>query len=79
MTTTTWTAAAVVEEGRRLRNWGRWGEEDQIGTLNFITPEKIKEGAALVRQGKIFACALPYDANGPQTGRAAGASTRCSG
>jgi len=68
VTTTTWTAEAVVEEGRRLRNWGRWGEDDQIGTLNFITPEKIKEGATLVRQGKVIACALPYDANGPQIG-----------
>ena len=68
MTTKTWTAETVVEEGRRLRNWGRWGAEDQLGTLNFITPEKIKEGAALVRQGKIVSCTLPYDANGPQTG-----------
>ncbi len=68
MTTKTWTAETVVEEGRRLRNWGRWGDEDQLGTLNYITPEKIKEGAALVRQGKIVSCTLPYDANGPQTG-----------
>ena len=68
MTTQTWTAAAVVEEGRRLRNWGRWGADDQIGTLNLITPEKITEGAALVRQGKIISCTLPYDAAGPQMG-----------
>jgi kynurenine formamidase len=68
MTTKTWTAEAVVEEGRRLRNWGRWGAEDQIGTLNLITPEKIREGAALVRQGKVISCALPYDLDGPQTG-----------
>ena len=34
-----------------LSNWGRWGEDDQFGTLNFITPEKrrqaLKEGDAL--------------------------------
>jgi kynurenine formamidase len=68
MTTERWILATVIEEGRRLRNWGRWGDDDQIGTLNFITPAKIREGAALVRQGKIVSCALPYDANGPQTG-----------
>jgi kynurenine formamidase len=68
MTTERWILATVIEEGRRLRNWGRWGDDDQIGTLNFITPAKIRAGAALVRQGKIISCALPYDANGPQTG-----------
>lgn len=68
MTTKTWTLETVIEEGRRLRNWGRWGDDDQIGTLNLIMPEKIKEGASLVRQGKIISCTLPYDAKGPQTG-----------
>jgi hypothetical protein len=29
----------VLEMGRRLRNWGRWGPEDELGTLNFITVE----------------------------------------
>ena len=58
MTTKTWTLATVLEEGRRLRNWGRWGADDEIGTLNFITPEKVKEAAALVRKGKIISTAL---------------------
>ena len=34
-----------------LSNWGRWGPDDQLGTLNFITPEKRKEAAALVQDG----------------------------
>ena len=68
MTTQAWEGAKVVEGGPGLRNWGRLGADDQIGTLNFITPEKVREGAALVRQGKIVSCTLPYDANGPQTG-----------
>ena len=25
----------------QVRNWGRWGAEDEIGTLNFITPDVI--------------------------------------
>ena len=28
------------ETAEKLKNWGRWGPEDEIGTLNFITPEK---------------------------------------
>lgn len=68
MSQQTWNVESVIAEGRRLRNWGRWGAEDQIGTLNFITPAKIIEGAALVRQGTIISCTLPYDAKGPQTG-----------
>jgi len=34
-----------------LSNWGRWGEDDQLGALNLITPEKRKAAAALVREG----------------------------
>ncbi|RYD90241.1 MAG: cyclase family protein, partial [Sphingomonadales bacterium] len=50
----------------QLRNWGRWGAEDQRGTLNHITPEALKRGAASVKQGKLFACGLNYDDKGPQ-------------
>ena len=35
-----------------LSNWGRWGEHDELGTLNLITPEKRIQAARLVRQGK---------------------------
>jgi kynurenine formamidase len=32
-------------------NWGRWGKEDERGTLNLITPKQVKAAAALVRDG----------------------------
>ncbi len=38
----------LVEE---LSNWGRWGKDDQLGTLNLITPEKRRQAAELVREG----------------------------
>lgn len=50
------------------RNWGLWGADDELGTLNHISPEKIVESAGLVRQGKVFSLQLPLDGNGPQTG-----------
>jgi kynurenine formamidase len=36
---------------KELSNWGRWGKDDQIGTLNLITPAKRKSAAALVHEG----------------------------
>lgn len=38
-----------MEEG--LSNWGRWGKDDDIGTLNPITPAKRKQAAALAKEG----------------------------
>ena len=41
-----------------ISNWGRWGDDDQLGTLNLITPEKSKAAAALVRDGVTVSMAL---------------------
>ncbi len=54
--------------GDRLSNWGRWGAEDQRGTLNFITPQRIVEATRCVRTGKVFELSIPIGADGPQTG-----------
>ena len=47
-------------------NWGKWGAEDQIGTLNYITPESIIAAAKLVRRGAPFPLSIPLDNTGPQ-------------
>jgi kynurenine formamidase len=57
---------AVAE---RLRNWGRWGPEDQRGALNHIGPETLKAAAACVQSGKQFSLGLSYDCDGPQLNR----------
>ena len=36
---------------KELSNWGRWGKDDELGTLNLITPAKRKQAAALVKDG----------------------------
>src|SRR6266496_3025343 len=41
--------------------WGDFGPDDQIGRLNLITPEKVKQGAAEVREGRTFCLSLPLD------------------
>jgi kynurenine formamidase len=49
-----------------LTNWGRWGAEDQRGSLNLITPALIKQAAGLVKTGKTYSLAMPLEAEGPQ-------------
>ncbi len=43
-----------------LSNWGRWGKDDQLGTVNLITPAKRKQAAALVKDG--ITVSLAHDA-----------------
>ena len=43
----------------RLSNWGRWGPDDQLGTLNFVTAEVSAGAARTVRTGETVSCARP--------------------
>jgi hypothetical protein len=52
----------------RNKNWGRWGADDEIGTLNNISPQDIIQAAQLIRKGKVFSLALNFDSSGPQSG-----------
>lgn len=45
-------------------NWGDFGADDQRGRLNLITAEKVRQGAAEVRDGKSFCLSLPLDLPG---------------
>jgi kynurenine formamidase len=44
-----------------LSNWGRWGKDDEIGTLNLITPAKRKQAASLVKEGVSVSLAADTD------------------
>jgi kynurenine formamidase len=52
----------------QVRNWGRWGPDDEIGTLNYITPDRIADACRLVTAGKVFALGIPLERQGPQSG-----------
>ena len=53
----------------RVRNWGRWGPEDEIGTLNFVDDAARRRAASSVVSGKAFALGLPLsEAEGIQAG-----------
>ncbi len=53
------------ELGKELSIWGRWGNDDEIGTLNFVTPDKRVRAAQLVKTGKNFDLGMPFDKDGP--------------
>ena len=52
----------------RLTNWGRWGPEDEAGTLNNVSAQDIINAARLIRKGMSFSLALNFDNRGPQSG-----------
>lgn len=56
------------EVARKVNNWGRWGPDDEIGTLNLITDEVVSAAAAAVRSGRRFPLAIPLSKDGPQAG-----------
>ena len=58
--------AGLREAAKEVSNWGKWGPEDELGTLNYITPDVIKRAATLVRSGTAFSLSIPFDAYGPQ-------------
>lgn len=45
-------------------NWGDFGPDDQLGRLNLITSEKVRQGVAEVREGRTFCLSLPLDLPG---------------
>ena len=59
-------ADSVREMGMKCRNWGKWGAEDELGTLNYITPEIVRRAAGLVKRGVTFSLSIPFDSSGPQ-------------
>ncbi|MEU9631929.1 cyclase family protein [Streptomyces luteogriseus] len=59
---------AIAEAAKAYSNWGRWGEADVLGTLNFLDEAKRREGAALVRRGVSFSLSQRFDMDGPQKG-----------
>ena len=51
------TEKQVLDYFRPLSNWGRWGKEDMLGTLNFLYEKKTKEAVSLVEEGVTISCA----------------------
>jgi len=55
------TAEEYSQYPGRFSNWGRWGDDDELWTLNFVTPEVRRTAAACVIDGTAVSCARPID------------------
>lgn len=53
---------------KELRNWGKWGAADELGTLNYVTRADVADAAKLIKTGKVISLALPFDTKGPAIG-----------
>jgi kynurenine formamidase len=66
MTTRKLTRQDLRDAAEKFKNWGRWGANDEIGTLNYTEPEDVVAAARLVRKGRVISLALNFDQHGPQ-------------
>ena len=57
-----------TELASSLRQWGRWGDDDRLGTLNLIDGEAVRRGAACVADGRRLSLAMRFDDRSPQVG-----------
>ncbi len=53
----------LLEWVNSLSNWGRWGDDDELGTLNNLSPELTKHALSLVEDGTTVSCAAPLSFN----------------
>nr|WP_218680748.1 cyclase family protein [Rhodococcus qingshengii] len=58
----------IAKSVRRNSNWGRWGDDDVRGTMNYLTDELRAAAGALIRRGVSFSLAQSFDMDGPQKG-----------
>ncbi|MGH7932746.1 MAG: cyclase family protein, partial [Candidatus Binataceae bacterium] len=45
--------------------WGVFGDDDQLGTINLLTPERVREAAGSIIEGRVFALNLPINIPDP--------------
>src|SRR5688500_11405288 len=62
----TYTRQDLSDAAEKYKNWGKWGADDEIGTLNYTSAEDIIAAAQPVKKGKVISLALNFDHTGPQ-------------
>ena len=48
------------DAAEKYKNWGKWGPNDEVGTLNYTTPEDIVAATRLVKKGKVISLAACF-------------------
>ena len=62
------TLRTIQAMAERVKNWGKWGPDDELGTLNYVTPQDLVKAGSLVKKGKAFSLGLDFNQFGPQRG-----------
>lgn len=60
--------ARLREAAKKYCNWGKWGPDDQKGTVNYVTPADVTNAATLVTNGRVISLAIDFGDEGPQNG-----------
>ncbi|MFC1945001.1 cyclase family protein [Chloroflexota bacterium] len=61
----TYSELSPIGSNGEHHSWGVFSAEDEIGMINFLTPERVKRAAKLVRKGKVFNLCLPLNLPDP--------------
>ena len=64
------------EIAAEVRNWGRWGDDDRLGTLNLLTDQAVADAAATIRSGRRVPMAIDLSAGPTAPSRIRSASRR---
>ncbi|MCH7663562.1 MAG: cyclase family protein [Chloroflexi bacterium] len=56
----------MSKPNNKLTNWGRWGTDDMLGTLNLMSSDGIKKAAKIVKTGKAYSLSVPLEEDGPR-------------
>jgi kynurenine formamidase len=54
------TREGVLALLKERRNWGRWGDDDELGAINLITPDRVLAAARAVRRGQVISLSRPF-------------------
>ncbi|BBZ31227.1 cyclase (plasmid) [Mycolicibacterium madagascariense] len=63
----------VLAMAEKYRTWGAWGPDDDRGSTNYVTADRVRAAAELIRTGDVFALGAPLDRSGPNRGRSGSA------
>lgn len=54
----------MTDTTKTKSNWGRWGDKDELGALNLMTPETVQRAAQSVSTGKVYSLGIPIQSQG---------------
>lgn len=60
--------ARLKAAAEQFCNWGKWGDDDQLGTVNYVSQETVVKASQLIVEGRVISLAIDFGESGPQSG-----------